>query len=48
MIARLVARYSQGRNADEVVLEFTNKTGEPRDIHVAPMKPHEIPKTWLI
>ncbi|MES9862714.1 MAG: tRNA (5-methylaminomethyl-2-thiouridylate)-methyltransferase [Candidatus Thiodiazotropha sp. LLP2] len=48
LIARLVARYSQGRNADEVVLEFTNKTGEPRDIHVAPMKPHEIPKTWLI
>jgi tRNA U34 2-thiouridine synthase MnmA/TrmU len=48
LIGRLVARYSQGRNADEVILEFTDKHGLSRDLHVVPLKPHEIPKNWLI
>ncbi|MES9939706.1 MAG: tRNA (5-methylaminomethyl-2-thiouridylate)-methyltransferase [Candidatus Thiodiazotropha sp. 6PLUC2] len=48
LIGRLVARYSQGRDADQVILEFTNKSGDSRDIHSVPLKPHEIPKEWLI
>ena len=48
LIARLVARYSQGRNAEEVELAFTGLDGETRSLRVAPMKPHEIPKGWLI
>jgi tRNA U34 2-thiouridine synthase MnmA/TrmU len=46
--ARLVARYSQGRSADEVTLEFTDIEGDQREIKVAPMPPHEIPKEWII
>jgi tRNA-uridine 2-sulfurtransferase len=48
LIARLVARYSQGRDADLVELAFTDIDGETRSITVIPMKPHEIPKGWLI
>ncbi|MBW9269660.1 MAG: tRNA (5-methylaminomethyl-2-thiouridylate)-methyltransferase [Candidatus Thiodiazotropha sp. (ex. Lucinisca nassula)] len=48
LIGRLVARYSQGRNADEVVLAYTDLAGETRELRVDPMKPHEIPKDWLI
>jgi tRNA U34 2-thiouridine synthase MnmA/TrmU len=48
LIARLVARYSQGRNADKVTLEFTDNTGNSRDLSVTPLQPHEIPKSWLI
>jgi tRNA U34 2-thiouridine synthase MnmA/TrmU len=48
LIARLVARYSQGRNADEVTLTFSDLQGETRTLQVAPYKPHEIPKHWLI
>ena len=48
LIARLVARYSQGRDAEQVELAFTDLDGETRSVFVAPMKPHEIPKGWLI
>jgi tRNA U34 2-thiouridine synthase MnmA/TrmU len=46
--ARLVARYSQGRNADEVVLEYTALDGEPRELRVKPLQPHEIPSEWVL
>jgi tRNA U34 2-thiouridine synthase MnmA/TrmU len=48
LIARLVARYSQGRNAELVELRFTDLTGESRTLKIAPMLAHEIPKEWLI
>ncbi|MCM8856485.1 MAG: tRNA (5-methylaminomethyl-2-thiouridylate)-methyltransferase [Candidatus Thiodiazotropha sp.] len=48
LIARLVARYSQGRNADEVELQFTDLAGDTRILKVHPMQAHEIPKEWLI
>jgi tRNA U34 2-thiouridine synthase MnmA/TrmU len=46
--ARLVARYSQGRSADEVVLEYTAPGAEPRELHVKPLQPHEIPAEWTL
>ncbi|MGD8912485.1 MAG: tRNA (5-methylaminomethyl-2-thiouridylate)-methyltransferase [Candidatus Thiodiazotropha sp.] len=48
LIARVVARYSQGRNADLVELSFTDLSGESRLLKVAPMPAHELPKEWLI
>ena len=46
--ARLLARYSQGRESQEVELEFSQRDGKIRTIKVSPMKPHEIPKEWYI
>jgi tRNA U34 2-thiouridine synthase MnmA/TrmU len=48
LIARVVARYSQGRNADQVELRFTDLSGESRLLTVAPMPADELPKEWLI
>ncbi len=48
LAARLVARYSQGREADEVVLEFTDRDQPPRELRVKPLKPSEIPPEWLV
>ncbi|MES9992562.1 MAG: tRNA (5-methylaminomethyl-2-thiouridylate)-methyltransferase [Candidatus Thiodiazotropha sp.] len=48
LIARVVARYSQGRNADEVELRFTDRDGQSRSLKVNPMLAHEIPGEWLI
>ncbi len=46
--ARLVARYSQGRSADEVVVEYTGLGAEPREFRVKPLQPHEIPAEWVL
>jgi tRNA-uridine 2-sulfurtransferase len=48
LAARIVARYSQGRDAAEVELSYTDGTGETRLLKVEPLKPHEIPKEWFI
>jgi hypothetical protein len=48
LIARLVSRYSQGRDADQVELAYTDANGKTHSITVGPLKPHEIPKDWLI
>ncbi len=46
--ARLVARYSQGRTAEEVELEVRHLSGETETLTVKPMLAHEIPKAWII
>ncbi|MES9976537.1 MAG: tRNA (5-methylaminomethyl-2-thiouridylate)-methyltransferase, partial [Candidatus Thiodiazotropha sp.] len=48
LIGRVVARYSQGRNAAEVELRFTDLAGDSRSLKVVPMPAHEVPKEWLI
>ncbi|MEW8506715.1 MAG: tRNA (5-methylaminomethyl-2-thiouridylate)-methyltransferase [Candidatus Thiodiazotropha sp.] len=48
LIARVVARYSQGRNADQVELLFTDTQGQRRSLKVKPMPAHELPREWLI
>jgi hypothetical protein len=46
--ARLVARYCQGRNAEEVVVEYTAVGAAPRELRVKPLQPHEIPAEWVL
>lgn len=48
LAARLVARYSQGRGAEQVTLAFTPRQGETRELRVKPLPPHEIPKAWVL
>ncbi|HEC15894.1 MAG TPA: tRNA (5-methylaminomethyl-2-thiouridylate)-methyltransferase [Sedimenticola sp.] len=48
LAARLVARYSQGRDAERVELEIREKDGSTRTLSVAPLQPHEIPKEWRL
>ena len=48
LAARIVARYGQGRSAEEVVLEYTAPGAAPRELRVKPLQPHEIPKEWTL
>ena len=48
LAARVVARYSQGRDAARVALTYTDAEGKVRELLVQPFKPHEIPKEWFI
>ena len=47
LAARLAARYSQGRDADEVELEI-NHQGDARTVRVAPLSADDIPADWYI
>ena len=46
--ARIVARYSQGKMADEVELEYVDKDGNARELKVAPLPPDELPEEWMV
>ncbi len=46
LAARIVARYSQGRDADEVTLEFSDHGAEPVSLRVRPLGAHEILAEW--
>ncbi|MEN8175969.1 MAG: tRNA (5-methylaminomethyl-2-thiouridylate)-methyltransferase, partial [Pseudomonadota bacterium] len=46
--ARIVARYSQGRDAGEVTLAFTDRAGVARRMQVAPLPPHEVRSEWML
>ena len=46
LAARLVARYSQGRDAPRVTVEITPPAGEGRAIEVAPLASGDIPEAW--
>lgn len=48
LAARLTARYSQGRDVDEVEVEITAPGGEPRLVIVAPFPAGDIPDGWHI
>jgi tRNA U34 2-thiouridine synthase MnmA/TrmU len=48
LAARIVARYSQGRDAEKVTLEYTSKQGVAKTLEVAPMPAGEIPQAWHI
>ncbi len=48
LAARLVARFSQGRDADEVLIEICEPGGEPRQRPVRPLPADEIPESWYI
>lgn len=46
--ARLLARFSQGRSADQVTVEIHPQGGCARRIDVAPLHPDEIPMSWYL
>ncbi len=46
--ARIVARYSQGKNAPQVELEYVTTAGEVTPMSVEPMQPAEIPQEWVL
>jgi len=48
LAARLVARYSKGRDAERVTLEIRDTAGKSRELVVKPLAPHEIPQRWLL
>jgi hypothetical protein len=48
LAARLIARYSQGRDAPKVTVELRDCDGQTRDLQVAPLAPDQIPKAWVL
>ena len=48
LAARLLARYSQGRNATTVVVSVTSQDGASHDLEVAPLQPHEVKTSWHV
>ncbi len=46
--ARIVARYSQGKNDPEVELEYRDTEGNTRQVKVAPLPPHELNREWVV
>jgi len=48
LAAQLVARYSQGRDADHVDLAIHHQNGDVKQISVTPLKQNEIPEEWYI
>ncbi|RMG34115.1 MAG: tRNA (5-methylaminomethyl-2-thiouridylate)-methyltransferase, partial [Gammaproteobacteria bacterium] len=48
LAARIVARYSQGKEAERVELEFVTAAGGVRQLTVRPFRPHDISKDWIL
>jgi tRNA-specific 2-thiouridylase len=48
LAARLVARFSQGRDAPQVELELAIPGSAPWRVQVPPMAPQDIPKDWYL
>ena len=46
--SRIVARFSQGKNADNVTVKITRVNGEETTLDVPPMPPSEIKQEWYI
>lgn len=46
--ARVLARYSQGRNADRVIVVAEEPSGVAQELTVAPLPPAEIPAAWHV
>ena len=48
LAARIAARYSQGREAEQVAVSFTAPDGVSRDLNVPPLPAHEVLKEWHV
>ncbi len=48
LAARIVARYSSGREAKQVTVSVTTPNGVSMDLQVVPMLPHEISDSWHV
>ena len=43
-----MARYSKGRGDDTVTVEVKEPGGVAREVRIAPARPEDIPKNWLV
>ncbi|MDJ0740087.1 MAG: tRNA (5-methylaminomethyl-2-thiouridylate)-methyltransferase [Gammaproteobacteria bacterium] len=48
LAARIVGRYSQGRDADAITLDYTDRNGSVSSIRVVPLRADDMPKDWLL
>jgi tRNA U34 2-thiouridine synthase MnmA/TrmU len=48
LAARIVARYSQGKTADQVVVSVTDCTGPTREMTVVPLSPADLNPDWIV
>lgn len=48
LASRIAARFSQGREADEVTVKIRQQNGDEKIITVAPLPPAEILKEWYV
>lgn len=48
LAARLVARFSSGRESESVTVEIRQKNGELHNIDVRPLNADEIPREWYV
>ena len=48
LAARIVGRYSQGRDAEAIELEYRDRQGNTRALRVRPMGKDELPRDWLL
>ena len=48
LAARIVARYSKGRNDSSVTLLYQKKNGEQTEVTVKPASPEQILKEWIL
>ncbi len=46
--SRIAARFSQGRDAENVTVKVTRKNGEEKTIDIKPMPVSEIQQEWYI
>ena len=46
--AQIAARYSQGRDAEQVDFDYINTNGDVRQFSVKPMHPDDIDKAWVL
>jgi len=48
LAARIIARYSQGRNVEQVLVKCVQRDGSESEISVKPFAAHEIEQDWYI
>ena len=48
LAAALLGRFSQGRDAPEVIIEVRDRRGDPSTLRVQPLRADQIPASWYI
>jgi len=48
LVASIVARFSQGRDAETVEMEIRDKSGECQTLNISPLKPDKILPEWYL
>ena len=48
LAAKVLARYSQGRDQDQVTVRYTGLDGVSEELQVTPYKPYEVSQRWLL